>query len=92
MNKSKEEPTSTSFNRQAGCYHYVYLRGKSSTKKKGTGKGSELLLSVAQGRASFIYPQKALQRYSTGQNKAYVYVKLPSAVLKIIPTWTLEMG
>lgn len=41
MNKSKEEPTSTSFNRKAGCYQYVYLRGESS-KKKGATKGAAL--------------------------------------------------
>lgn len=42
MNKSKEEPTSTSFNRKAGCYQYVYLKGKSSKKEKGATKGAAL--------------------------------------------------
>lgn len=40
MNKSKEELTSTSFNRKPGCYQYVYLRGESSKKEKGTREGA----------------------------------------------------
>lgn len=35
LNKSKEEPTSTSFNRKAGCYQYVYLKGEKQQEREG---------------------------------------------------------
>lgn len=89
MNKSKEEPTSTSFNRKAGCYQYVYLRGKSSKKEKGTTKGAALC--SLRKEHHFTHPQKGLHRYSTGQNKACLCIRFSSGVLKIILTWTFEM-
>lgn len=56
MNKSKEEPISTSFNSKASCYQYVYLRGKSSKKEKGTTKGA-VLCSLRKNTILFI-PRK----------------------------------
>lgn len=58
VNKSKEEPTSTSCNRKAGCYQYVYLRAKSSKKEKGTRKHASLCSSR---KSTILYPELPAQ-------------------------------
>lgn len=58
VNKSREEPTSTSRNRKSGCYHYVYLRRKNKKKEKGTRKCASLCSSR---KGTFLHPELPAQ-------------------------------
>lgn len=84
VNKCKEEPTSASCNRKAGCCQYVYLRGKSSKREKGIRKCAAL----SSSRKSIIsYPELPAQGQYWGKQSMPLQ-QASQCGFKNHPPWT----